>query len=399
MRGYLWQAFAYNGGHKAIADSVAPAGRPEIFAMCTSRVGVIPILLCSAALSLSGSQGSSFRVVGYLAGGNFGRIDELELNRLTHLNLAFANPDKDGKLVFDDGLDIAPVVKKGHGAGLKVFVSLAGGGHPDTAVWKSVLLPANRSSFVQHIADYVERNLLDGVDVDIEGNLLPTIRESYNPFVVDLKRALHAMGKGITAALGATYMHESITKEAIDSYDFINVMVYDKTGIWRPEDAGPHSPFSYAEEAIVFWTGTWRVSPERIVLGLPFYGFDFTPPARYINYSEIIAGNAALAYQDAVGMRYYNGIPTIVRKTELAKQKLGGVMIWEIASDTTGDLSLLRALDQTIKAGNCPVKTYFKDEDGDGFGQLAKPIQACAAPAGYVADSRDPNDADAQVHP
>jgi GH18 family chitinase len=363
----------------------------------------------AAALSISRSQagdgsdvhkkGASFKVVGYLSGRNFRRIDELELNRLTHLNLAFANPDKDGKLVFSRGLDIAPVVNKGHAAGLKVFVSLAGGGRPDTAVWKSVLLPENKSSFVRHIVDYVERNSLDGVDVDIEGNLLPTVRESYNPFVVELKQALHAKGKGITAALGATHVHESITKEAIDSYDFINVMVYDKTGVWRPEDIGPHSPYSYAEEAIVFWTEKWKVSPERIILGVPFYGFDFTPPARYIDYSEIVAGNPALAYQDAVGMRYYNGIPTIVQKTELAKQKLGGVMIWEIASDTAGDLSLLRVLDQTIKAGNCPVKTFFKDEDGDGFGQLAKPFQACAAPAGYVADNRDPNDADAKVHP
>jgi GH18 family chitinase len=344
-------------------------------------------------------KGTSFKVVGYLAGGNFRLVDELELNRLTHLNLAFANPNKEGKLVFDGGFDIAPVVSKGHAAGLKVFVSLAGGGRPDTAVWKSVLLPENKSSFVRHIVDYVETNSLDGVDVDIEGNLLPTIRESYNPFVVELKQALHAKGKGITAALGATGVHESITKEAIDSYDFINVMVYDKTGIWSPEDIGPHSPYSYAEEAIVFWTGKWKVSPERIVLGVPFYGFDFTPPARYIDYREIVAGNPALAYQDAVGMRYYNGIPTIVKKTELAKQKLGGVMIWEIASDTAGDLSLLRALDQTIKAGNCPVKTFFKDEDGDGFGQLAKPFQACAAPAGYVPDNRDPNDADAKVHP
>jgi chitinase len=378
--------------------------------MRTSRVSVILILMfCAAALSTFRSQagygpglhkkGTSFKVVGYLAGQNFRRIDELELNRLTYLNLAFANPHKDGELVFDGGFDIAPVVNKGHVAGLKVFVSLAGGGQPDTAVWKSVLLPENRFSFVRHIVDYVERNSLDGVDVDIEGNLLPTIRESYNPFVVELKQALHAKGKGITAALGATHVHESITQEAIDSYDFINVMVYDKTGIWSPENIGPHSPYSYAEEAIVFWTGKWKVSPQRIVLGVPFYGFDFTRPARYIDYSEIVAGNPALAYQDSVGRRYYNGIPTIVQKTELAKQKLGGVMIWEIASDTAGDLSLLRAVDQTIKAGNCPVKTFFKDEDGDGFGQLAKPFQACAAPAGYVADNRDPNDADAKVHP
>ncbi|MFN7996801.1 MAG: glycosyl hydrolase family 18 protein [Bryobacteraceae bacterium] len=378
--------------------------------MRTSRVNVILILMLGASAlwivrSWAGygpdldKKAASFKVVGYLAGQNFRRIDELELNRLTYLNLAFANPDKSGELVFDGGFDIAPVVSKGHAAGLKVFVSLAGGGQPDTSVWKSVLLPENRSSFIRHIVDYVEKNSFDGVDVDIEGNLLPTIRESYNPFVVQLKQALHAKGKGITAALGAVHVHESITQEAIDSYDFINVMVYDKTGIWRPEDIGPHSPYSYAEEAIVFWTGKWKVSPERIVLGVPFYGFDFTPPARYIDFSEIVAGNPALAYQDSVAKRYYNGIPTIVQKTELAKHKLGGVMIWEIASDTSGDLSLLRALDQTIKAGNCPVKTFFKDEDGDGFGQLAKPFEACAAPAGYVVDNRDPNDADAKVHP
>lgn len=362
--------------------------------MRMSRVSAVLMLMSFAA-----AQGASFKVVGYLSGGNFSRIDELELNRLTHLNLAFANPDQDGNLVFDGGFDIAPVVKKAHAAGLKVFVSLAGGGKPDMAIWKSVLSPENKSSFVRRIVDYVEKNSLDGVDVDIEWNLLPTLRESYNPFVVELGEALHAKGKGITAALGATSLHESITKEAIDAYDFINVMVYDKTGIWRPDDIGQHSPYSYAEEAIVFWTGKWKVPAERIVLGVPFYGFDFTPPARYIDYREIISGNPALAYQDAVGKRYYNGIPTIVQKTELAKQKLGGVMIWELASDTTGDLSLLRALDQTIKAGNCPVKTFFKDEDGDGFGQRAKPFQACAAPAGYVANDRDPDDADAKVHP
>ncbi len=108
---------------------------------------------------------------------------------------------------------------------------------------------------------------------------------------------------------------------------------------------------------------------------------------------------SALAYQDSVGMRFYNGIPTIVRKTELAKQKLGGVMIWEIASDSGGDLSLLRALDQTIKAGNCSVKTFFKDNHGDGFGDLTRPFQACVAPAGYVSNNRDTNDGNAKAHP
>jgi GH18 family chitinase len=342
---------------------------------------------------------TSFKVVGYLSGGNFNQVDQLELDRLTHLNLAFANPDKAGNLIFDGNFDIGPTVRKGHAAGLKVYVSLAGGGRPDTAIWGSNLLPENRASFVKKIVDYVELNTLDGVDVDIEWNLLPTIRELYNPFVVELKNALHAKGKGITSALGATQLHDSISQEAIEAYDFINVMVYDKTGIWRPNDIGPHSPYSYAEEAIVFWTQQRKIPAGRIILGVPFYGFDFTPPARYIDFKEIIEGNPGLSYQDSAGMRYYNGIPTIVKKVQLAKEKLGGVMIWELACDAAGDMSLLRAVDQTIKAGDCSVRTFFKDQDSDGFGDLTRPFQACRPPAGYVSDSRDPNDADAMVHP
>jgi GH18 family chitinase len=188
----------------------------------------------------------------------------------------------------------------------------------------------------------------------------------------------------MSAALGAVDIHMAIRQEALEAYDFINVMVYDKTGIWMPGVVGPHSPYSYAEEAIKFWTVDKKIPASRITLGVPFYGFDFTPRARYIDFSEIIKDNPALAYQDSTGMRYYNGIPTIVKKTELAKKTLGGVMIWELACDTKGDLSLLRALDQTLKVGNCEVKTFYKDEDGDGYGNLTKPFEACAAPAGYV---------------
>ena len=333
-----------------------------------------------------------FKIVGYLAAGGFDQIDKLELDKLTYLNLAFANPDKDGNLVFSRKADIKPVVNKGHDAGLKVYVSLAGGGRPDTTIWKSVLQPENRPGFIKGILDYVEENNLDGVDVDIEWNLLPAIGDLYTPFVVELKNALHARGKGISTALGATNLHEAVSQESLEAYDFINVMVYDKTGIWRPNDIGPHSPFSYAEEAIKFWTIDKKIPPQKIILGLPFYGFDFTPPARYIDYREIIQGDPSLAYVDSIGMRYYNGIPMIVRKTELAKKELGGVMIWEISCDTISDLSLLRAMHQTIEAGDCDVKTFYRDEDGDGLGDPSRPVQACEARDGYVENRDDTED-------
>jgi len=334
---------------------------------------------------------TGFKVVGYIAARGFDKIDKLEIDKLTHMNLAFGNPDKDGKLVFSRDADIKPIVEKGHSAGLKVFVSIAGGGIPDTALWNSLLQPENMPAFVKNIIDFVDENNLDGVDVDIEGNLLPYIGNTYTPFVIALRDALHAKAKGITTALGAVRLHENVTQESLEAYDFINVMVYDKTGTWRPDDIGQHAPFSYAEDAIRFWTEERNVSTDKIVLGVPFYGFDFTPPARYISYSEVIEEKVEHAYQDSVGLVYYNGIPMIVKKTELAKEKLGGVMIWEISLDTLkSDLSLLRALDQSIKAGDCEVKTFYKDADGDGLGDPSHPFQACDAPAGYVENRDDP---------
>ena len=64
-------------------------------------------------------------------------------------------------------------------------------------------------------------------------------------------------------------------------------------------------------------------------------------------------------------------------------------MIWEISCDAPGGLSLMRAVHQTVMAGDCEVKTFFRDEDGDGIGDPNKPFQACEAPKGYVEKKHD----------
>ena len=43
--------------------------------------------------------------------------------------------------------------------------------------------------------------------------------------------------------------------------------------------------------------------------------------------------------------------------------------------------------------------TFYRDADGDGFGDPANTVQACTAPAGYVANSLDCNDASAAIKP
>lgn len=315
------------------------------------------LVSCSSKLFQKSSNNQTkvnhFKVVGYLNSNNLDKIDLIDLTALTHLDLAFANPDHNGKLIFNRDQKLAEIIKKAHKAGVKVFISIAGGGIDDELAsnWLSVLLPENRKFFIQELIQFVLQNNLDGVDVDIESNLLPTIGTLYAPFVIELKDALKSKNKGISAALNVSDLHEAISQEALNAYDFINVMVYDKTGPWRPDDVGPHSPYSYAEEALAYWTKIRKIPAQKLTLGVPFYGYDFDK-IRSVTYRELVEMDSANAYQDQFRTIYYNGIPTIIKKTQLALKSFGGIMIWELTQDTQDDNSLLKSIKKTIKSNS-----------------------------------------------
>ena len=55
--------------------------------------------------------------------------------------------------------------------------------------------------------------------------------------------------------------------------------------------------------------------------------------------------------------------------------------------------------DGKIDEGLVPVNTYFRDEDGDGFGNPAVTKTACAAPRGYVDNNSDCGPNSVTVHP
>jgi chitinase len=303
-------------------------------------------------LLLSGrAAAQDFKVIGYLPTYRFSWLNDIEFQRLTHVNIAFANPDAAGNLSCA-GANIAPVVSKAHQNNCQVFVSLAGGYLPPDveAIWNNLMLPANRAAFVQKIVDYVQAQNLDGVDVDLEWQY---VNELYSPFVLELKAALAPLGKPVTAALPGSYRYPEITPQALAAFDWVNMMVYDLTGPWAPNQPGQHSPYPWAQQCIQYWLNQ-GVPAAKLTLGVPFYGYSFeTNPVESFTYRWIVNQDPANAYLDQNGQRFWNGIPTIQAKTELALDEVAGIMIWELGGDAFGanaDLSLLRAIDETITA-------------------------------------------------
>ncbi|TDW47986.1 putative secreted protein (Por secretion system target) [Flavobacterium sp. 270] len=278
----------------------------------------------------------------------------VQYSKLTHINIAFENPDANGYLSFNSGSNT--IINAAHAQNVKVFVSLGGGSVSEGGAIRdnyfNLITPANRTAFIQKLYDYVVAHNFDGIDVDLEG---PAINGDYGGFVIALANKLHANGKLISAALSEGYGGANVPASTFAAYDWINIMAYDATGPWQPNSPGQHSPYSMAVNQFNYWTGR-GLPAAKAIIGLPFYGYGFGASANQgISYANIVAQYPGAENLDQVGNTiYYNGIPTIKAKTTFAIQNSGGVMIWELSQDATGSKSLLTAVDQVVKGSNPP---------------------------------------------
>lgn len=318
---------------------------------------ILPLLLLSfitISQVRSNALPNSFKIVGYYflytAVRDTIHADSTYqfLNKITHLNIAFINPDSAGN--FRNDLAIDTLIKKAHQKNVKVLASLGGGSaHPYFA---ALLDNKNRKMFIDNLVSMVKRYDLDGVDVDIEGD---DIDGNYTKFVMGLAAALKPEKKLITAAIATAYK-DQLPDKALKQFDFVNIMSYDNTGPWRPQDPGDPSPYSMAVDDLDYWHDTRGIPEEKLVLGLPFYGYGFgkdNSPVVSMNYNQIVSLYPNSELSDTLNLprdvvMYFNNIATIKEKTELAMQKGGGVMIWQLLGDAPGSNSLLNAIYQLV---------------------------------------------------
>jgi len=286
-----------------------------------------------------------FKVVGYMfaSGDVLAKSAAVDFSKITHLIVAFINPDASGNFASVPGLQA--LAKKAHNNNVKIISAFAGGNPPQHL--KELIKPASRKNLIEGLTQLTRTYDLDGIDVDLEGDF---VNEHYEAFVVDLSASLKKEGKIMTAAV-ATWNSAAYSSKAIGLFDFINIMSYDQTGPWRKDQPGPHSTYEAAEADFEHWNITRGIRPEKLVLGLPFYAYGFGPNIREdINYGELVAAYQGSEKVDqwelqGKGTFYYNGMPTIKKKVAYAvKKNAAGVMIWQLLGDAKGEMSLLKAI-------------------------------------------------------
>lgn len=297
------------------------------------------------------SSNVPFKVIGYIPGRSIDTA-AIQFDKLTHINFAFAIPEKTGGglAALRNWDRLTALVKKAHANNVRVFISIGGwsigdGGGDDARFHRLAADPAERDYFVQNTMELVRRFELDGVDMDWEYPDVENRSAEDNVILMrQLRDSLHAEGKELTAAVVHYGNQGEGTKDEIfEIVDWLNLMAYD-------DDKGqpvPHSPYSLAEKSINYWVKERGLPAHKAVLGLPFYG----KPRRdnLSRYNELLAAGAD-PMKDEFDSVFYNGINTIRKKTELARREgLGGVMIWEISQDVNDERSLLRAIHESAQ--------------------------------------------------
>jgi chitinase len=275
-----------------------------------------------------------FHIVGYLPDY---RVADISLDvgkNLTDLVFFSAEADAAGTLKLDR-------VKPGHlqklgqfreKHGLKLFLGIGGWSRSEGFAKLAASGPARRK-FAKNARQFCLDNHFGGIDLDWEHPSNNSQIQDYAALLSEVKDAFQHNHLELTIAIPGWQV---LPSQAIKAVDRIHLMAYDAPGRHSTRD------FAESEVARVKEKG---VPPEKICLGIPFYGRGIGDKEQVLPWSEIVRTFKPEKGVDEANGLFFNGIATVEAKTKFVlSNKLAGVMAWEIGQDAAGEQSLLRTI-------------------------------------------------------
>lgn len=326
--------------------------KKRVFSLILAMVMVLSLITTNFTSMEAHAASTGNRVVGYFPAYRMYTVDSIDFSAMTHCMLAFMTY-RNGTLTSDfTDADVRTVVNRCHANGTKAMIAIGGwngfdsGDNPFGTAEK-------RTAFINQVMNYVNTYNLDGVDIDIELED-PNIWNNYHAFISELSGRLKSQGKLLTMAV-SKWFTGSISNSTYQYFDFLNLMSYD----YNQSGTGEVAPWSQIYDMINYYSSK-GVSNDKLVIGVPFYGYGAGGAA--YTYSQMVAMNGANANLDYANGVYYNGMNTIREKAEYSKS-YGGTMIWEIGQDTFDSTSLMQVIKSVMKQST-PVVTPPQSSTG-----------------------------------
>ena len=312
----------------------------RIIAIVAAAVLAVPTYSSAAASE------TTHRIVGYLPDWNYKPFSELDLSQLTHINIAFCNPDDNGRLYCNiPESELKSIISEAHSNDVEVFAALGGGGGCDGYL-RHLDSPEERTVFNANIMDYCATYDFDGIDLDIELGSNHQIWNYYGDWCAELRTLCDERDMEMSTAT-AQWVAEKVTPETFALFDFVNVMAYD-----NDEDEQSHASYEYSVKCLDYFRNRKKIPEDKLVLGVPFYGRGYTADGEidwnsYMSFADIVNADNEYYNADNYNGIAYNGAETMTKKAELAKG-YGGIMIWELTQDAKGEKSLLKVISDTL---------------------------------------------------
>ena len=345
------------------------------------------------------AAGNDYIITAYVAGWHNWTTDQIDAEKLSHINYAFADI-KDGKInSYLDNDDYQYTMLdslRRINPDLKILVSV-GGWSRSTYFSDAALTEESRKIFAESALDFIERYGLDGIDLDWEypgspgaGNVFRAVdRENFTLMLEELRIQLDeqtaADGREdnpylLTIATGASqgFLQNTEMHKAHQYLDYVLLMTYDYHTGGSPV-AGHHANLFRSQslhytrgsaDQSVQWFLDAGIPSEKLVLGVAFYGrywtgvratenglYQFAPGSdrgaagfdrlreEYINkngytrYWDAEAKAPWLWNPDTATFWSYDDEESVQHKTDYIKARgLGGAMFWEYSQNLNGEL-------------------------------------------------------------
>lgn len=356
------------------------------------------------------SSPDTYQIIGYVAGWKDWTLEDIDAEKMTIINYAFAKIGENGVIAAiseGDSLNMLHLnALKSKNKALKIVISVGGWGAEYFS--NAALTAESRAKFSKSAVDFMKRHQLDGIDLDWEypgqpgaGNIYRAEdKENFTLMLKDLRELLDKQSDEdertegnrylLTIATGGDkeYLKHTNMGEAQQYLDFVNIMTYD---LYHGNDTvtGHHtnlypskvinSPRNSVSEAVDGHIAA-GVPADKIILGLAFYGRGWQDvedkeqglyqnagehfslshdaiAADYVNKNGFVrhwdedAKAAWLWNPDSKTFITYADEESFSYKIDYVKSKgLRGVMFWEYSHDIVEGVLLNKLYTELIEA-------------------------------------------------